>query len=49
MGEEGRSDEWNRKGGYGIDLPLLDLVEALEKGHGDEDDDGFLAVADFEL
>ena len=28
---------------------LLDLVEAGEEGDGDEDDDGALAVADFEL
>ena len=30
-------------------LPLLDLVESAEEGNGDEDDDGFLAVADLEL
>lgn len=30
-------------------IPLLDLVEAGEKGHRDEDDDRFLAVAHFEL
>jgi len=30
-------------------LPLLDLVEAGEKGDRDEDDDCFLAVAYFEL
>ena len=30
-------------------LPLLDLVESGEEGYGDEDDDGFLAVADLEL
>lgn len=28
---------------------LLDLVEAGEEGHGDEDDDCALVVADFEL
>lgn len=28
---------------------LLDLVEAAEERDGDEDDDGLLAVADFEL
>lgn len=27
----------------------LDFVEAREEGNGDEDDDGFLAVADFDL
>ncbi len=31
------------------DVPLLDFVETGEEGHRDEDDDGFLAVADFEL
>lgn len=31
------------------DVPLLDLVEAGEKRYGDENDDRFLAVADFEL
>ena len=30
-------------------LPLLDLVEAGEERDGDEDDDCFFAVADFEL
>lgn len=30
-------------------VPLLDFVEARKEGHGDEDDDCFLAVADFEL
>lgn len=30
-------------------LPLLDFVEAGEEGNGDEDDDCFFAVADFEL
>jgi len=30
-------------------VPLLDFVETGEEGHGDEDDDCFLAVADFEL
>ena len=30
-------------------VPLLHLVETLEKGDGDEDDDCFLAVADLEL
>jgi hypothetical protein len=28
---------------------LLDLVEALEERDGNEDDDGLLAMADFEL
>jgi len=28
---------------------LLDFVEAGEEGDGDEDDDGFFAVADFDL
>lgn len=44
------------KGGFGAvgmrgwkEVPLLDFVEAGEEGHGDEDDDGFLAVAHFEL
>ncbi len=31
------------------DVPLLDFVETGEEGDRDEDDDGFLAVADFEL
>ena len=31
------------------DVPLLDFVEAGEEGYGDEDDDCFFAVADFEL
>lgn len=30
-------------------VPLLDFVEAREEGDGDEDDDCFFAVADFEL
>lgn len=30
-------------------VPLLDLVEARQQRDGDEDDDGFLAVADFKL
>jgi len=30
-------------------VPLLDFVEAGKEGHGDEDDDRFFAVADFEL
>lgn len=30
-------------------LPLLDLVETLEKGDGDEDDNGLLAVANLNL
>lgn len=33
----------------GRGLPLLDFVEAGEEGDGDEDDDCFFAVADFEL
>lgn len=39
MGKERRGDE----------VPLLDLVEAWEERDGDEDDDCFFAVADFEL
>lgn len=35
--------------GWGGRVPLLDFVEAGEEGDGDEDDDCFLAVADFEL
>jgi hypothetical protein len=31
------------------DVPLLDFVEALEKGNRDEDDDCLLPVTDFEL
>ncbi len=31
------------------EVPLLDFVEAGEEGDGDEDDDCFFAVADFEL
>ncbi len=30
-------------------VPLLDLVETGKEGDGDEDDDCFFAVADFEL
>lgn len=30
-------------------LPLLDFVEAGKERDGDEDDDCFLAVADFQL
>jgi hypothetical protein len=30
-------------------VPLLDLVETGEKGNGHKDDDGFLAVASFDL
>lgn len=30
-------------------LPLLDLVEVLQEGDGDEDNDGLLAVADLDL
>ena len=30
-------------------VPLLDLVEALEERDGDKDDDGLLALADFDL
>ena len=30
-------------------LPLLDLVESLELGHGDKDDDGLLAALDLDL
>ena len=33
----------------GCVLPLLDFVESAEEGDGDEDDDGFFAVADLEL
>lgn len=39
-------------GGKGVgfgDVPLLDFVEAGEKGNGDEYDDCFFAVADFDL
>lgn len=53
--------DWERKrisGGWNRDLaealrmeevPLLDFVEAGEEGDRDEDDNCFLAVADFEL
>ena len=34
-------------GGGGV--PLLDFMEACQEGDGDEDDNCFLAVADFEL
>lgn len=38
--------EWDgTRGG----VPLLDFVEAGKEGHGDEDDDCFFAVPDFEL
>lgn len=32
-----------------MEAPLLDFVETGEEGDGDEDDDGFFAVTDFEL
>jgi hypothetical protein len=32
-----------------VGIPLLDLVEALEKGNRDEDGNGLLAVADLDL
>lgn len=35
--------------GCGDRLPLLDFVEAGEERDGDEDDDCFFAVANFEL
>lgn len=35
--------------GAGVILPLLDLVEALEQGNGDENNDSLLAVADLNL
>ncbi len=35
--------------GGGESVPLLDFVETGEEGDGDEDDDCFFAVADFEL
>ncbi len=31
------------------EVPLLDLVKAGEERDGDEDDDGFFAVADLKL
>lgn len=36
---------WDGRG----EIPLLNLVKAGEERDGDEDDDCFLAVADFEL
>ena len=36
---------WKVEGG----IPLLNFVEAGEERNGDEDDDRFLAMADFEL
>ena len=41
-----RGEGW--KGGKG-EVPLLNFMEAGEEGNGDEDDDRFFAVADFEL
>jgi hypothetical protein len=35
--------------GRGGEVPLLNFMEAGEEGNRDEDDDCFLAVADFEL
>lgn len=32
-----------------IDIPLLDLVEALEKGNRNEDNNGLSAVSDLDL
>lgn len=46
--ERGKGKGGRREGGR-EGVPLLDFVEAWEEGHGDEDDDCFLAVADFEL
>lgn len=43
---EGR---WRQEGRGEGKVPLLDFVEAGEEWDGDEDDDCFLAVADFEL
>ena len=40
---------WIGFGGKGEEVPLLDFVEAGEERDGDEDDDSFFAVADFEL
>ena len=37
---------WKRRGD---EIPLLNLVKAWEERDGDEDDDCFFAVADFEL
>jgi len=39
----------SNSGLIGESIPLLDLVKASEEGDRDEDDDCFLAVADFEL
>jgi len=33
----------------GLDIPLLDLVEALEKGNRDEDNNGLPAVSNLDL
>jgi len=38
-----------QRGEGGGEVPLLDFVKAGKEGHGDEDDDSFFAVADFEL
>lgn len=32
-----------------MNVPLLHLVKTLQKGNGNEDDDCFLAVTDFDL
>lgn len=36
-------------GRWFFDSPLLDLVESLEHGHGDKDDDGLLSSLDVDL
>jgi hypothetical protein len=36
-------------GGLRGSVPLLDFVEAGQEGNGDEDDNCFFAVADFDL
>ena len=40
---------FSERDGMGVDVPLLDFVEAGEERDRDEDDDCFLAIADFEL
>ena len=46
---ETRKGEWMRGAGGNGSIPLLNLMEALEEGDGNEDDNGLLAVADLEL
>ena len=49
MGSAGESEMIDARSWGWSGLPLLDLVEVLQEGNGDEDNDGLLAVADLDL